>query len=274
MSTAVLFAPDEEAMGLARQLEGAEDVHREIINETLTSAENGQIKESGRTVCGSLSKVLSPIARFSKRVTLDSCPRGASGGLHSHVTLDELQTPHNSLPDIATVMYGQMDVSGVVGTDSMELVVRADDGDAAKEVFNDIVGVEGSSPNRVVNAVLSGDIDPDRAHTEVRRRLGSLFLTSQTGYHDLRRHAESLFPLDNPVEFGQYDAHEAAVFQIVMQQEEPRNTFEKLDDVGDQVEQVETPGDDSLRNLAIGAAVGTVVGTVIEKVVIDRIFVK
>lgn len=273
MSQAVLFAPDEDALSLAEELADAEDVHRDILQETIESGEGGAILESGRTVCGTLANVKSPIRRFSRRVTLDVCPISVAGGLHSHVTEPELKSPGNSLPDIATVVYGQMDVSGVVGTDSAEFFVRADDQQAAKQEFNEILGVETSNPEAVVDGIMDGSIDPNRARAAVRTRLGSLFMTRPTGYYDLRERVEALFPVEEPVAVAQYDVHEAQVFQVLRQtEEEEQNTFDRLAAIEEQLAAVETPGDDSITNLAIGATVGTVVGSVIERVVVNRLF--
>lgn len=159
---------DHDALDLAIQMLDRTYVMREILSETLESAEAGAATESGRTVCGSGRNPLGPLARRFTSVQLPTCPVGLGGTWHTHITLDQFLDPENSLPDFANVAFGLVDVSIVAGAESSHAVVATEDRRAMVEALRAELGVDVSSPGAVAEAVLGGDVgDPPR----VRRRL-------------------------------------------------------------------------------------------------------
>lgn len=206
--------PDPGALSLARDMLGQDDVMREILDETIPNGDGEKVTESGRTVCGSSRDIHGPLARFPTAVELASCPRGISGGTwHSHVTQDQLRDPTNSLPDTANVVFGDIDVSIVAGTQSAEAVVAPADYDAARAAFSDALGAEVDSTEGVVDAILDRQVkSPSDARRRVRDRLSGLFIRSRTGYGDLdSRLSLSGIPAHSPISFEMVDAQHHAL---------------------------------------------------------------
>lgn len=165
--------PDPQAAELAASMLAREDVQREILDETLASAEAGAITESGRTVCGSARSPIGPLARDYARVSLATCPLTVGGTWHTHVTMGELLNPVNSLPDLANVAFGVVDVSIVAGAESSHVVVATDDRAAMQDALADALGVDVGGPADVVAAVIDGDVrDPPAARQAVYDALG------------------------------------------------------------------------------------------------------
>lgn len=194
---AVALSPDPEARELAEIMVGpeAEEVHRNILAETLESAEgDGPILESGRTVCGDLSDVHESINRFQTAVDLPGCPVTDRIGIwHTHVTPDELRSPTHSLPDIANVALGLVDASVVVGAETSHVIVGAEDRAAMKAAFQDAVGVTVEQPADVVHAMERGDIEnPQAAASAATSALGPLTDRPDTAYPALAQRIRSL----------------------------------------------------------------------------------
>lgn len=183
------IGPSADAQELAGLMAESDDVMRQILTETLPDENDAKVHESGRTICGKPGEIHGPLARFPTAVELSQCPRGVRGGTwHSHVTKEELRNPTNSLPDTANVIFGHIDVSIVVGTQSMEMVMAAEDPEAAKERFQNILGANVESTDDVISSVISGDVpDPKSARNRLRSELGGLFERRQTGFGDLDR---------------------------------------------------------------------------------------
>lgn len=200
--------PDPDASNLADEMAGMDDVMYAVLDETIPSEQGAEVTESGRTLCGS-GDVHGPLARFPSAVELASCPRNASGGTwHTHVTKDQLRDPTNSLPDTANVIFGEMDVSAVVGTRSMEMVVAPADAEAGRETFRDALGADVDTTDDVVDAIMDGTIsDPGDARARVKRRMSGLFQRRSLNFRELDdRLNTSSIPAHSPMHFEQVEA--------------------------------------------------------------------
>lgn len=205
MSIGQSVTPNENAELLAENIIDAESVQREVLTETIHSAENGVIRESGRTICPSVSeRIKGPLARFPKSVDLQLCPAdGLTGVVHTHVTPDEMQHPGHSLPDMANVVFEGADASVIVGTESSDIFVTGTDTDAMESLFQDALGVRATSTQDVVTAFERGEIpDPESARDRVRSRLGTLFRTARTPHPQLTRRVRELFSESQMVAAG------------------------------------------------------------------------
>ena len=194
--------PAPEAKDLADMMVQMDDIHRTILSETLDGKDDGQIRESGRTICPRNGSVKGPGKRYPKSVQLAGCPLERGGTWHTHVSPGQLRNPNSSLPDMANVVYGLIDVSVVSGTDSTEAIISAEDERAMVGTFQQALGVEAESPEEVYEAVTGGEVNPIRARRRVRAALKPLIMTRQTGFPDLRRRVRS-----GPVAFSPSNAH-------------------------------------------------------------------
>jgi hypothetical protein len=271
------IAPDGDAEDLARRMMGNDDVQREILSETLDSAANGQIKESGRTVCGGGSSIKGPLGRYPTSVELDSCPRGRGGTWHTHVTPDEIRSPQNSLPDMANVIYGYLDASVVVGTDTSEAFIRSANPEAAKAAFEESIGAGVSGAGDVTNAVMSGDVNPTAARRRVRSNLSPLFIERPNGYSDMGSRVPDRVNLAAP---DGLELREAKMYHPdfsggptgrVSSVQQMNDT---MDEAGKKAIAAASGIDEesplgNLRNLAISSAVGTVVGEFVTRTLFE-----
>ena len=154
------------------------DVSRTVLDETLDAAiSDGQITESGRTWCSSAPKtedgLKHPIARYPAAVELEGCPPGdLVVTWHTHTSPDQLYNPEHSLPDIANVAFGPVDVSIVPGIESDHVLVSAADGGAMAEAFRNAIGMDVNSPEDIVDALDTGTIP---APTALRDRAFDAF---------------------------------------------------------------------------------------------------
>lgn len=186
--------PDPYAVELSERLLEEHDVLEEILEETITSAENGRITESGRTVCPeSGDRILGPLGRFDRSVNLQECPIGESAVLHSHVSLDQLTQPEHSLPDSSNVILGGVDVSIVVGTQTHDVLLAPADKQTALNEFQDALGVEVRSTDDVVRAIETGQIpDPTDARRRVKARLSPLYKEVPSDFSHLALRVQQL----------------------------------------------------------------------------------
>lgn len=169
---------DPDAKALAEKMVMAEQTMHEILDETVTSAENGEVLESGRTACGSITSARNPVNRFPESVDLQSCPRGVSGTWHSHVRQSELLDPEHSLPDMANVVFGAVDCSVVTGARSSDVLMAAADRGEMQRSFRNVLGLDVQSPGDVVEAIESREItDYGDVRSRVRAEFSSLFRT-------------------------------------------------------------------------------------------------
>lgn len=186
--------PDPSAVQIAERLLQETDVLEEILEETITSAENGRITESGRTVCpNSNNQILGPLNRFDRSVNLRECPIGETAVIHSHVSLDQLTQPEHSLPDSSNVILGGVDASIVVGTQTHDVLLAPKDKQAALREFQDALGVEVRSTDDVVRAIETGQIpDPTDARRRVKARLRPLYQEVPSDFSHLAMRVQQL----------------------------------------------------------------------------------
>lgn len=179
--------PSADAVSLSQFMMNAVDVQRRILLETIEAAEAGHVVESGRTICPEgADPIRGPLGRFPMSVELQSCPVGASGIMHTHVTVDQLRAPEHSLPDVANVIFEGIGASLVAGTRRHDLLHAPSDPDQAVTDFQDALGLDVRSTEDVVAAIRQGRIsDPADARSRVRSRLGGLFQTPRSGFQDL-----------------------------------------------------------------------------------------
>lgn len=180
------LAVDRDAEMLAESMIRAEGVHRAILEETVDSARAGTLKEAGRTACGSLDDVRIPFRRFPTAVELAECPIGVGAGIwHTHVSREQFRNPTHSLPDWGNVVFGHVDVSAVVGTQSIEVVMAPTDLAAMQAGFREAMGVEVFSKRGIIAAIISDTVDPEAARARVKQRLGPLVRRHTVSFSDI-----------------------------------------------------------------------------------------
>lgn len=253
-----------------------DDVQRTILEETLESQAEGNILESGRTLCSSQSQIKGPLSRYPRAVDLQQCPiSGGGGAWHTHVTPRQLLNPENSLPDIGSVVFGHLDVIGVVGAESAEYVMAGDDQEAVVAEFRDAIGADITEQGELVSAIETGRINPITARSRVRKRMDGLFTREDTGYDDLServRSGDSVVASSNEP----YDMIEVSMIRQTQPEKvdygevmsDPRTLNEATSAIGENVEKkLSDVIPDTVKSTAIGAGVGTLVGNVVESLV-------
>lgn len=254
--------PAADALDLSERMVGSDTVMSEIIEETLTSAASGAIREAGRTHCPVSGDLKGPLERFPRAIDLASCPVSAGGAWHTHVTPEEIRNPTNSLPDMANVVFGLLDVSVVAGTETADVVVAPADQEAAKAAFQNAIGAEVETPSELTDEIMSGRINPSTARQRARRELSPLVRTEPTGLDGFNESVKSI-PANNwahPVGSGSAEAYSG-------------NTSAPLDAVdtkqferaGVKAEQI--LGDTDLTGLVASTAIGTVVGGFVDRLI-------
>lgn len=269
--------PSPTAEGILGLMVDREDVQRTILEETLASAADGQILESGRTLCSSQTQIRGPLERFPRAVDLQQCPiSGGGGAWHTHVTPRQLMTPENSLPDIGSVVFGQLDVIAVVGAESAEYVMAADDREAMMQEFRDAIGADIQEQSQLVSAIRSGRIQPVTARSRVRQRMDSLFTAQQTGFDDLSTEVREMFQTTAQEPEESYERVELAMLHHKQSPEyadgmaHPLTAIEVTGRMGESAEQtISNVIPKSVRSTAVGAAVGTVVGNIVNSLFFD-----
>lgn len=270
-SRAGSLEPSETAERVVEMMIEERGVQRQILEETLAADREGEILESGRTLCTQPGSIRGPVRRFPMSVDLQRCPVGASGAWHTHVTPDELLRPHNSLPDTASVVFGQMDVIGVVGAETAEYMMAAEDEEAMRAEFRDAVGLEVDSIEGLVEAVDAGRVDFAAARGRLRQRMPRLFRSDTTGFADL---SNQITARDDPVlaSAPEYEAVELMMLSGAPDYAEEMATpggcarqSARLAEAAEQSLSSKLPVD--VTETAVGAAIGTVVGRVVENAV-------
>lgn len=182
---------DPEAQRLAERMIRSEATMANILDETVSGT--GPVKESGRTACGGLVNVTGPLKRFSQSVELESCPRARSGTWHSHVTEEQLRNPEHSLPDMANVVFGNVDASIVVGAETSDVFVAAEDRQAMVEDFQNVLGLKVESTKDVVDAQTDGPItDSPSVRSRARQQFAPLFQTYRTEFKEIQQQLSDL----------------------------------------------------------------------------------
>jgi len=248
---------------LASIMTDADDTMRTIISETVASAKNGAIKESGRTVCPQSVSVKGPLGRFRRSIDLAACPSDSGGTFHTHVSPGELRTPTNSLPDMANVVYGLIDVSVVAGTRSADVITAAEDQVAMVNVFENAIGERFGGPRELFRAIKDGRVMPSTARQRAREVLAPLVSTEKTGYDDLEGEITTV-PRSNwapPAMSGRGETYAGQAAPAHFTTESLDAAAAKMDDVVDGFD---------LSGLVISTTVGTVVGGAIERLIWDN----
>lgn len=258
-STAV--KQSRRAAELAEMMLDNEKLMRTILDETLTSASNGDIREAGRTICPSGGEVRGPLNRFPRAIDLASCPIGVGGTWHTHVTPHEIRNPVNSLPDMANVVYGLTNVSIVVGTRTADVMVSAEDDDAAVDTFRNAIGADVSGPADISDAIKAGRVMPSPARNRARDHLDTLIYTAETGYDDLDRAVADIPPDNWAAPFGSGRDEEFSGNRAKTTAFAP----DAFSTAGEEVESLIGTGE--LRNTAISTAIGTIVGGIVSRIV-------
>lgn len=273
MSTLARLEPDPEAKALAEDMTDADSVMETILRETLDADDSGTITESGRTVCGG-SRVLGPISRFPTAVTLPTCPAHRGGTWHTHVTPEQLRRPTNSLPDTANVVFGNLDVSVVVGTQSAHTVVRAADEQAMRERFIDALGFEVEGIGDVSKAAARGEIDPVAARQRVQSELSDLTFRTRTGFNRLTEQTRDVEP---PEPGMSQEAQDAFTFMSLAQRQTlPSSSMATaVSQIGDDFDTAggalgQIADDLDLKESALSTGVGVVVGELVNRIVFDQ----
>jgi len=187
------LTPAADATRLAEEMLAARDVMEAVLTETIESARSGDALESGRTVCGDTANIKLPFERSPKSVELRSCPVDLIGLYHTHPTPDQLRNPEHSLPDVANVALGPVDVSIIVGTHTSDVVLAPDDREAMHQTFRQSLGLDVSSTTEVVYALDQGIIeDPTEARERVREGMNGLITRQRTGFQSLDQQVDDL----------------------------------------------------------------------------------
>lgn len=252
---------DPAADALAEQMMDRDDIMRTIVNETIESAANGDIREAGRTKCPDGGNIRGPLRRFERAIDLASCPLEKGGTWHTHVTPDEIRNPENSLPDMANVIYGLTGVSIVAGTDTADVFVAPDNMQAGERAFENALGIELDGPRDLTKAIRDGRIQPTEGRRRVRSALKDLFETRATGYEDLAEGTSRVEAHNWAAPFGSgrsetFSGNRAAV---------PAMSTNAFDEAANGVEQ--QINEFGLGHMVVSTAVGTVVGGLVNRIV-------
>jgi hypothetical protein len=271
VTAATNLTPDPEAQNLAQQMLAAHGVQETVLTETIESAEEGRVRESGRTVCSPEDDPIHPRGRYRTSVSLASCPRNRGGTFHSHVTQDQLRNPENSLPDMANIVYGNADVSVVVGTRGSEAFYRAEDEKAMRTAFEEAVGGSFNSADGLVQEILSGTINPPEARDRVQSRLSPLFSAGGARFPELDERVASA-----PVSLSQRDFEMEEAFTFMAAGAQNRSDLEQsIRDISDNAaisgaqlsRWINALG---LKEQALSTGVGVVVGELVNQILFNR----
>jgi hypothetical protein len=269
------LALDGGAVELAEWMMGREAVKRDVLEETIYTAEHGEPYESGRVACPASGGVRGPTDRFPTQVKLRGCPVGGGGVWHTHITRSQLRTPTNSIPDIAAVVFGECDVMGVVGTRSEEYFVASEDREAMKREFQNVTGVEAESTTDFVRALDHARLAVTDTHDRLRRVFADNFITTDSHWPHLDRRVTAAPVTRGDLSGVAYEKAELEVYaplsdtdatQTVRVRERARRCNDGLDSL---LEAVPSPNSDGFGGVVMGAMVGAFVSNVVERVLFE-----
>ena len=256
-------APHPVAEELADRMVERDDIMRTLVDETLSSAEEGNIREAGRTKCPNNNTIKGPLARVPRAVDLASCPREMGGTWHTHVTPEEMKNPVNSIPDMANVIYALTDVSVVVGSETADVVVGPDNHEKAQDVFENALGLEASGVEDVTAALENGRLDPMTARQRARRKLDPLIFRVETGYTEFDERIDTMPPENWAAIHGSGMNEEFTGNMTAMTAFEPES-FRKAAEAGNGA-----IGDINIAEIAVSTAIGTIVGNFVDRTLFD-----
>ena len=264
-----MVEPDREAIMLADEMMGRDDVMREILSETIESSKSGTPREAGRTYCDSWGSIIPATSAGPASIQLQTCLSGPMGVWHTHPGETGITDPINSLPDMANVVFGHVDVSIVPGTKNADVVVAPADPEVAKEAFRQAVGADVRSAREVRNAISARRLDPIRSRKRARSMLSGLVMEGETGYTDIETP-------DGSVAANQRAAGSQAVCACSTHRADtpPAHPARCLEEADRDFEAAASNVSERIDNLNIGsiaisAAVGNVVGEVVNRVLFD-----
>lgn len=201
-----VLTPNEETIAAVEQAVPA-PTSRLVLEETLDAAINGgQITESGRTWCSSDARgeLRGPVERLPAAIELEGCPPGdLVVTWHTHTSREQLFNPEHSLPDIANLAFGNVDVSIVPGIESDHVIIAPDNRAAMADAFRNATGLDVSSPQDVTAAINDGTIS---AAASLRDRtfdqFGGLVQRVDADRSDLAPIARDVFDLSTAPSHG------------------------------------------------------------------------
>jgi hypothetical protein len=264
MSSQATIKRDPAAFKLSEEMLRRDDVMREILRETIRGANAGEVREAGRTKCPQGEQIRGPLGRFSKAINLYKCPEGEGGVWHTHVTPAEIQTPENSLPDMANVIYGLTNASIVVGTQSADVVIAPEDPLAARNVFESVIGVKLDGPSQLVDEIASGRVVPAATRRRVRERMGELFYTAETGFGEVQRELDTIEPRNWATQKGSGRNEAFSGNKQTLPAVETANIEAAATEMSSKLEDLE------IGQLVISTAIGSIVGEVVNKVLLGE----
>lgn len=264
-----MIEPDPGAVALANVMLAQDDTQREILSETIEAANSGNPRESGRTYCAALGSTHGPIESSARSIDLRTCVVGRGGIWHTHPGDRGLSTPINSLPDMANVVFGDVDASIVPGTDTADVIVAPEDRKIAQAELRRAIGADVQSPGDVRDVIMSANVDPVEARERARAALSGLLFTADTGYTDLSASA----PV-SPRGHAATSSQAVCACTTHSGSDQPESASECLQRVDDQfeaaAEEIEKKANGmNISGIAISAAVGNVVGEVVNRVLFD-----
>lgn len=264
-----MVEPNPNAVALADEMMGRDDIMRTILSETIEAAENGTPREAGRTYCEAWGSILRPTDTGTNSINLQTCVSGAVGVWHTHPGAEGLTQPINSLPDMANAVFGHVDASVVPGVETADIIVAPADPAAAQEEFRRAIGADVQSALDVRDAITARRIDPVQSRRRAREVLSGLIVTADTGYTDLG--APQTVAAGPTAAAGSQ-----AVCACSTEESKPAPTYPAacLEDANSEfdlaAENVEERIDNlNIGSIAISAAVGNVVGEVVNRVLFD-----
>lgn len=180
------------------QYAAASETGHEVLVETIRSGqETGQLLESGRTWCSSddAGEYRDAIERFPAAIDLSGCPPGDTVVTwHTHTSREQLSNPDHSLPDIANVAFGRVDVSIIPGIESDHLLVGSADRDRMAETFRTVTGIDAESPPDVTDAIDAGTItNPPQLRERLFAEFDALEKRVDRDREYMRSHVDALF---------------------------------------------------------------------------------
>jgi len=194
------LSPTDTVSEAARRA-AASPAGRTIVEETLNAGiETGELTESGRTWCSSDGdgEYRDPIQRLPAAIDLSGCPPDdLVVTWHTHTTEQQLRNPEHSLPDIANVAFGRVDVSVIPGVESDHILVGAADREEMAAQFQNALGVEVAEPGDVTDAIESGTIfNAPSLRDRTFDVFDGLIQRAPTGRSDLEPIVDDLFDPD------------------------------------------------------------------------------
>lgn len=255
---------DEAATELATTMLEQEGVMRAIIEETIGSAIEGNIREAGRTLCPTNNQIKGPLNRFPRAIDLAACPTNKGGTWHTHVTPREIKRPVNSLPDMSNVIFGLTDVSVVAGTEHADVIVSPQNHDQAAEVFRNAIGAEVFRPADLSDAIEGGRIVPTPARQRAREQLSELVFQVDTGFSDLTEAAAAVPPTNWAAPHGSGMDESFSGNQEGATAFAP-DSFQVASDAADDV-----LSGTQIRDEVVSTAIGTIIGGIVSRVVFGK----